>query len=99
LFAVARDPGLPLTDLPQAYRDFFLQGLAVIYGINIGVAFLAYGEAQKREQPTVFWAAKSFLLGGIALYQLRTSTGTGDAKSSKNIKRKRSTPYPERYKP
>jgi len=75
LAAFVNEPTFPLTNSPAEYRDFLKQGLAVTFVINAAVAVFATFEAPKRDQPAWFWAAKSLLIGGVALNQLRTGTG------------------------
>ena len=74
LMTYVHDGALPLTNLPQEYRDFFQQGLICVYIVNTGLAALAYFEAKERTQPTTFWTIKTLLLGGVAFNQLRTGT-------------------------
>ncbi|KAJ1451049.1 hypothetical protein M885DRAFT_621144 [Pelagophyceae sp. CCMP2097] len=94
LMANVHEPGLPLTDLPQAYRDFFIQGLEVTYAINVFAGAKAFFEAKDREQPQIFWAAKTLLLGGVSLNQLRTGTKTAADLRKKLAKKNK--PFPER---
>lgn len=63
-------PGLPFTELPEPFRLFFQQGLLVVYLINAVLAYLSIGAAKDRDQSSVFWAAKTFLLGGLAFQEL-----------------------------
>lgn len=81
LAATVYEPSFPLTNLPDEYRNFLKQGLALTSIINVGVAVLSVTEAQARKQPSWFWAAKSLLIGGVALNQLRTGTGAMGPKS------------------
>ncbi|KAJ8603996.1 hypothetical protein CTAYLR_003386 [Chrysophaeum taylorii] len=80
LAAFVVEPSFPLTNLPEVYRVFLKEGLAVIFVINIATTVLAVIEASKRKQPVWFWAPKTLLLGGVALNQLRTGTRGGDRK-------------------
>lgn len=63
-------PGLPFTELPDPFREFFQQGLLVVYLINAVLAFFSIGAAQARDQNAIFWAGKTFLLGGLAFQEL-----------------------------
>jgi len=63
-------PGLPFTELPDAYRQFFQQGLLIVYIINAALAYLSIGAAKRRDQNSFFWALKVFLLGGLAWNEL-----------------------------
>ena len=50
--------------------NFRSPGLGTVYAINIVLAVLAVFKAGERGQPAFLWAAKTFLVGGIAYDQL-----------------------------
>jgi len=63
-------PGFPLTQVPEEYRELLRQGFLIAYAINAACAVYSIGISQSKEQPVVFWCAKIFLLGGLALGEL-----------------------------
>lgn len=63
-------PGNPLTDFPSEIRDFFRSGLTFTYAINAILAVQAFFKAKEKNLPPTFWATKTFLLGGIAFYEV-----------------------------
>jgi len=63
-------PGNPLTEFPPEIRNFMKQGLAVTYAINTVLAGVAFQTAKSKNLPALFWAVKSFLLGGISFYEV-----------------------------
>lgn len=63
-------PGNPLTEFPIEIRNFLKQGLGVTYAINTVLAIISYQTAKSKNLPGIFWAVKSFLLGGIAFYEV-----------------------------
>ena len=69
LAALVYAPGNPLTEFPPEIRTFLKQGLMVTYSINLVLAIRAYGIARSKNLPGIFWAAKSFLVGGVAFYE------------------------------
>ncbi|KAL1519480.1 hypothetical protein AB1Y20_022999 [Prymnesium parvum] len=64
-------PGFPLTEVPDEYRALIGQGLGITYLINTAAAFYSRGVAKEKEQPVTFWFVKIFLLGGLALGELK----------------------------
>jgi hypothetical protein len=48
-----------------------LQGLGITFLINAAAAVYSRGIAEAKEQPVVFWLIKVFLLGGLALGELK----------------------------
>lgn len=60
----------PLTSLPEEYRDLLKLGLAITYVVNTGVAVYAAILAGGKGLSPTFWAAKCFVLGGVALEEL-----------------------------
>lgn len=71
LAAFVYAPGNPLTEFPVEIRAFLKSGLAVVYAINTVLAVVAALEAKKKNLPVIFWAIKTFLLGGVAFYEVR----------------------------
>ena len=63
-------PGNPLTEFPVEIREFIKTGLAVVYSINTVLAGRAYFIAKEKNLPGVFWAVKTFLIGGVAFYEV-----------------------------
>ena len=63
-------PGNPLTEFPPEIRSFLRQGLGVTYSINVVLAVQAYFNAKSKNLPALFWAAKCFVLGGVAYYEI-----------------------------
>lgn len=73
LGALVYAPGNPLTEFPPEIRQFLRQGLMVTYSINFVLALQAFFNARSKNLPGVFWAAKTFLLGGVAYYEITQS--------------------------
>jgi len=73
LSALVYAPGNPLTEFPTEIRNFLKQGLAVTYSINTVLAVQAFFVAKSKNLPAFFWAAKCFILGGVAFYEVSTS--------------------------
>jgi hypothetical protein len=63
-------PGNPLTEFPVEVRNFLKQGLAATYSINAVLAVQAFLKAKSKNLPATFWAMKTFLLGGVAFYEV-----------------------------
>ena len=63
-------PGNPLTEFPIEIRNFLKSGLAVTYAINTVLAVLAAINAKSKNLPAVFWFFKTFLVGGVAYYEI-----------------------------
>ena len=63
-------PGNPLTEFPREIRTFLKQGLGVTYSINAVLAVFAFLSAKSKNLPPVFWAVKTLLIGGIAIYEI-----------------------------
>jgi hypothetical protein len=63
-------PGNPLTEFPVEIRNFLKQGLAATYSINAVLAVQAFFKAKSKNLPATFWAMKTFLLGGVAFYEV-----------------------------
>ena len=70
LAALVYAPGNPLTEFPPEIRNFLKQGLMITYAVNAVLAVQAYGIARSKNLPGVFWAVKSFLVGGVAFYEI-----------------------------
>jgi len=70
LAALVYAPGNPLTEFPPEIRSFLKQGLMVTYSINVVLAVQAFFNAKEKRLPSLFWAAKCFLLGGVAYYEI-----------------------------
>ena len=70
LAALVYAPGNPLTEFPPEIRTFLKQGLLITYAVNAVLAVQAYGIARSKNLPGVFWAVKSFLVGGVAFYEI-----------------------------
>lgn len=70
LAALVYAPGNPLTEFPKEIRAFLSTGLVVVYSINTVLAVLAYFEASKKNLPSIFWGLKTFVLGGVAYYEI-----------------------------
>jgi hypothetical protein len=88
LAALVYAPGNPLTEFPSEIRSFLKQGLIVTYSINSVLAVQAYFNAKGKNLPALFWAAKCFLLGGVAYYEIT------QARDPKKINDKRDGPDP-----
>ncbi|KAJ1436488.1 hypothetical protein B484DRAFT_393187 [Ochromonadaceae sp. CCMP2298] len=63
-------PGNPLTEFPPEIREAFRTGLTITYAINTVLAVKSFFIAREKNLPGLFWGAKSFILGGIAYYEL-----------------------------
>lgn len=63
-------PGNPLTEFPIEIRNFLKEGLAVAYAINTVLAVLAGINAKSKNLPVLFWAIKTFLVGGVSYYEI-----------------------------
>jgi hypothetical protein len=59
-----------LTEFPIEIRNFLKSGLAVTYAINAVLAVLAAFSAKSKNLPAVFWFVKTFLVGGVAYYEI-----------------------------
>ena len=70
LAALVYAPGNPLTEFPPEIREFLKQGLVVTYSINVVLAVQAFFNARSKNLPAIFWTIKTFLLGGIAYYEI-----------------------------
>ena len=70
LAALVYAPGNPLTEFPPEIRSFLKQGLIVTYSINVVLAVQAFFNARSKNLPAIFWTLKTFLLGGIAYYEI-----------------------------
>lgn len=64
-------PGNPLTEFPEEIRTFLQKGLLMVYSINLVLAIQAYFRAKEKLLPAIPWAIRSFILGGIAAYELK----------------------------
>ena len=73
-------PGNPLTEFPVEIRTFIKQSLLITYTINLVLAVQAFFEAKSKQLPAVFWAAKTFILGGVAFYEVKKATDPTIAK-------------------
>lgn len=81
LAALVYAPGNPLTEFPVEIRTFLTQGLIIVYSINFVLGILAFSQAKNKNLPAVFWFLKTFILGGIAYYEIT------QAKDPKDINR------------
>eukprot|EP01041_Mallomonas_annulata_P004812 gene4812-9598_t len=70
LAALVYAPGNPLTEFPPEIREFLKQGLLIVYSINVVLAGIGFQTAKSKNLPAKFWAAKCFLLGGVAYYEI-----------------------------
>ena len=70
LAAFVYDPGNPLTAFPTEIRSFLKEGLSVVLIINFVLAIRAGFIANSKQLPSLFWAVKTFLLGGVAYYEI-----------------------------
>ena len=70
LAAFVYAPGNPLTAFPDEIRLFLRNSLLVVTSINAVLAIQAYFMAKSKNLPALFWAAKVFVLGGIALFEV-----------------------------
>jgi hypothetical protein len=66
-------PGNPLTEFPVEIRTFLKSGLGVVYSINTVLAVQAFFVAKGKNLPGIFWAIKTFLLGGVAYFEIRSA--------------------------
>ena len=66
-------PGFPLTEVPDEYRVLLAEGLGLTFLVNAAAAVYARGIAEEKGQPPAFWTAKVFLLGGLALGELKSA--------------------------
>lgn len=87
-------PGNPLTEFPPEIRNFLKQGLVNVYAINSALAVRAFFVAKAKNLPPIFWAIKTFILGGIPLYELSqakdpTTLVGGDRASRRRESRKK----------
>jgi hypothetical protein len=64
-------PGFPLTQVPDEYRALLKEGIVITYAVNAACAFYSRGIAAEKREPVGFWFGKIFLLGGLALGELR----------------------------
>jgi len=62
------DPGNPLTAFPTEIRVFLRQGLGVAVSINAVLAVQAFFIAKSKDLPPFFWAFKTLLLCGVAIF-------------------------------
>jgi len=83
LSALVYAPGNPLTEFPLEIRNFLKQGLAVTYSINAVLAVQAFFKAKAKNLPAVFWAAKCFLLGGVAFFEVSEAQDPNKLNQSK----------------
>ena len=81
-------PGNPLTEFPPEIRSFLRQGLGVVYAINTVLAGQAFFKAKEKNLPAFFWAAKCFILGGIAYYEIVNAKDPAKMNESKPYDRK-----------
>lgn len=63
-------PGNPLTEFPLEVRQFLQKSLLVVYSINTVLAVQAFFKAREKNLPGSFWFAKTWLLGGIAFFEI-----------------------------
>lgn len=47
--------------------------MKIIYTINTVIAVQAYFQARRKNMSGIFWSVKTFLLGGIAMYELQNT--------------------------
>lgn len=71
-------PGNPLTEFPREIRDFLTTGLQVVYSINVVLAVQAFFNAKSKNLPAIFWAFKTFVLGGVAYYEITQAVDPAD---------------------
>ena len=71
-------PGNPLTEFPPEIRSFLKQGLLITYSINIVLAIQAFFIAKNKNLPVLFWFMKTFLLGGIAFFEINEAKDPND---------------------
>lgn len=74
LVAFVYYPGFPLTESTDEVRQTFKNSLVVVFIVNSILSVLAYKSAGKRDQPQLFWAIKTFILGDLAFGELRRNT-------------------------
>ena len=70
LAALVYAPGNPLTEFPAEIRSFLKQGLVNVYAINTVLAGRAFFIARSKNLPGIFWAVKTFILGGLPFYEI-----------------------------
>ena len=80
LAAFVYAPGNPLTAFPEEIRMFLKNSLFVVYSINFVLAVQAFFIASSKNLPSVFWAGKTLLLGGIAFYEVNQAQDPKDYK-------------------
>jgi hypothetical protein len=73
LSAAVYDPGTPLTSFPPEIRAFLWHTMKITYTINTVIAVQAYFQARRKHMSGIFWSVKTFLLGGIATYELQNT--------------------------
>eukprot|EP00180_Rhodochaete_pulchella_P004696 Plantae.Rhodophyta-Rhodochaete_pulchella.ctg9329.p2 GENE.Plantae.Rhodophyta-Rhodochaete_pulchella.ctg9329~~Plantae.Rhodophyta-Rhodochaete_pulchella.ctg9329.p2 ORF type:complete len:153 (-),score=28.48 Plantae.Rhodophyta-Rhodochaete_pulchella.ctg9329:35-493(-) len=66
-------PGFPLTELDEETRYILETALKINFTINSLLAVWAWRAASARDQPKAFWVLKTFVLGGLALDELRSN--------------------------
>merc|ERR1712146_61558 len=64
-------PGNPLTEFPLEIRNFLKTSLTVVYSINAVLAVQAFFEARRKNLPGAFWGIKTFILGGVAFFEIK----------------------------
>jgi hypothetical protein len=96
LAALVYAPGNPLTEFPPEIREFLKQGLVVTYSINVVLAIQAFFNARSKNLPAIFWTIKTFLLGGIAYYEItqakdpsKLNEPTADPSDRKSLRNKK----------
>lgn len=82
-------PGFPLTELDESVAEMLRRGLAATFTVNSFFAVFAYSEAKKRDQPQLFWALKTALLGWLALTELRNNAATAAEMEMTSRKKKK----------
>lgn len=63
-------PGNPLTELPLEIRMFLKQSLSVVFGINAVLAVQSFFIARSKHIPSLFWAIKTLIFGGLAFFEV-----------------------------
>lgn len=66
-------PGFPLTELDDSIRSALERGLIITFTFNAFLSLFSYSEAQKRDQPALFWTFKTAALGFLALQELKAN--------------------------
>jgi len=89
LSALVYAPGNPLTEFPAEIRNFLKQGLAVTYSINTVLAVQAFFVAKSKNLPAFFWAAKCFILGGVALFEVSNSKDPNKLNQKERVRGKK----------